>query len=335
MKIRIHMLLLIAALILIGDKNMPAENAVLSPKNFVSEESDLSSNITCQAMVITLENVVALEFIMHYDLNKNPDEAFTELRRLVQINKATTSRVISVQGKSGQMALTKAGDTQFWIDPIISRLRGYMDVTAMYQNAGSKISTWQGVKNGVRRFIGSVANPINPTSTDFVFITLTCEQPKFAQVIPPDSQEDRWAWSITAQGLLFALPTDTATEFSSQHNMDEQPAEALGDIQRLVLQKKATIMDMPAVSNKSGLQAISQFADGKMTISTTLDALRNIVNLFALFEYAGGNLQKEFSVYPIDVKFMGSYIDPKTPSSTVFVFIRTTFPEVKSVYPEK
>ncbi|MEO6053896.1 MAG: hypothetical protein ABIP97_07795 [Chthoniobacterales bacterium] len=217
----------------------------------------------------------------------------------------------------------------FQIDLVIDSTWEKVDLNIKYQNANATLDTSLSAINGKRKFVGSVANSLDPKSTDFVFITATCAHLQKSKISSSDGDANMPGWNFTLQGFVFTvLNADIAARIASDNNMDRDPEKGFRDLSSRIAQKFVSVIELPALTGKGGLQGHNQFGNGEMMIQPTLGIDGKTVNLNFQFECGGKKLDTESSVYNGSVKFIGKIPDVKNPTSTNFIFIKCSFPVI-------
>ena len=132
--------------------------------------------------------------------------------------------------------------------------------------------------------------------------------------------------NVTFRGIVISLPNADATQFSSQHNLAGQPADALKSLESLVSTKKATSIANPTVTTKSGQRAVSDSGEAAiLEVEPMIAKDRRTAEVRVAIVEQEHRIVSSIQVEKGGTRFLGTVQNPTDATRTDYIFVRVSF----------
>jgi hypothetical protein len=134
---------------------------------------------------------------------------------------------------------------------------------------------------------------------------------------------------INTEAVVIALPKVQALKFTTEHNLNAAPVDALKALDQLVQEKQAESVANPSVTSKDGQIGTSENATTKLEAEPSLNAPGDMIDVNIVLEYNGKKLITALTARSGEVRFLGSFDDvekEKSVTCLAFVIIRASLP---------
>jgi len=161
--------------------------------------------------------------------------------------------------------------------------------------------------------------------------------PLVLTVIPIYAQESkRDAGPSVSEGVSFtkdisllltiiALPNLEASQFSANHNFSSKPANALADLEKLAVDKKAFSIANLAVTTRSGQRATSDAGQLILDVETQLSKDQKIAEVVVNIVNKGHRIATTIQTTKESVVFLGSIPSSADKTLTEYMFLRVSY----------
>jgi hypothetical protein len=131
------------------------------------------SVVTIQAVIIALPNAEATRFSAQQNFGAKSADALAALEKLVERKQATPVAILALATKSGQRGVAESGKRILELEATVAADDSVADINVVVSDNGHKVVTSVVLPFGGVKFLGSVQNPTDPKTTEYIFLRLS------------------------------------------------------------------------------------------------------------------------------------------------------------------